>query len=721
MSTKIKRMIFRSSIVVVLLSMLFITGIFQNDPDTRDKEKVILEGVMKFLDIVHFSPKEIDDEFSLHVYNKYLDNLDPGKRFFILEDLIVLEPFKLSIDDEVLNKELAFFDASVEVIENAVKRANDIYDEISKLEFDFTKDEYIDANSDDKPFAKDIEELKDQWRLSIKYDILTRYYRELEEQEFLADESKKLSEKEIMEKVVDRSRKTFNDWFKRLEKERRSDRFGVYLNAIANYFDPHTDYFSPKEKQDFDINMGGKLIGIGARLTFQDDYTKVASIVPGGPAWKVKNLEVDDLILKVRQEGEEEALDVKGMRLDDVVLKIRGKKGSTVYLTVQKKDGTVKNISIVRDEVVIDESFARSLILEVPGVIENIGYIKLPKFYSSFEKEDGNSCAQDVARELEKLKSENVNGVILDLRNNTGGSLQDVITMSGLFIEDGPIVQVKPRGRSAYVHKDNDKSVQYAGPLIILVNDFSASASEILAAALQDYGRAVIVGSKSTYGKGTVQRFYDLDRAFSGNIYKPLGELKVTVQKFYRINGGSTQLKGVESDIVLPDNYYFLETGEKDYTNAMEWSEIDKVDYGQNVVELKNIHKLKEKSAERVSQDENFSLMIDNAMRLKENRAFSKFPLHQDTYFDLMKNRKEESKKFDILFENDLENWNVKNLTADEGYLLSDESRTSRNTEWLKDVQKDFYLFETMQIMRDMIELEPSFANIEMVNKKSTP
>ncbi len=721
MSSKIKKMIFRSSVLVILLSLLFVSGIFHKAPDSREQEKVILEGVMKFLDIVHFSPKEIDDEFSAQVFEKYINNLDPGKRFFTQEDIAVLLPYKYEIDDQVNAKTLTFFDVSVQIIDQALKRASAIYDEVSELSFDFQKDEFIEINSDNKSFAANEAELKDYWRTSIKHDILSRLYREMEEQENITDESKILTEEEILEKVINRSKKTFKDWFKRLEKERRSDRFGIYLNAIANYFDPHTDYFSPKEKQDFDINMGGKLIGIGARLTFQDDYTKVASIVPGGPAWKAKTLEVDDLILKVRQENEEEALDVKGMRLDDVVLKIRGKKGSTVHLTVQKKDGNVRTVTIVRDEVIIDESFARSLILDIPGEIENIGYIKLPKFYSSFEKEDGNSCAQDVAKELEKLKAENVNGIILDLRNNTGGSLQDVITMSGLFIEDGPIVQVKPRGRSAYVHKDTDKSVQYTGPLIVLVNDFSASASEILAAALQDYGRAVIVGSKSTYGKGTVQRFYDLDRAFSGNIHKPLGELKVTVQKFYRINGGSTQLKGVESDIVLPDNYYFIETGEKDYENAMEWSEIEKVDYKQSVVELKNIDKLKKRSKERVDQDENFNMVVENAKRLKESRNFSKFPLHKDTYFNLMQTRKEEAKKFENLYENDLENWDVRNMNSDQVYITSDESRTSRNDEWLKDVKKDFYLLETMKIMRDMINLEPSFANIEMVNKNKTP
>lgn len=717
MIEKRNKMMFRSSVLAAVLFAFLMSSMFNNDPVNKEKEKVILEGLMKFLDIVHFDPKVINDEFSEEVFDDYIHDLDIGKRFITQEDIDQLDPYRLLIDDQVRIKDLEFFDKSDEMMDMVVDRAERIFNEVIDMNFDYSKDENMVIDTDEKPYATNDAELKDYWRKSIKYDILSRFQRKMNDQEKLEDKSKAKSEVELMAEARKQSKKSYSDWFKRLNKQRRSDRYETFLNSIANYFDPHTDYFSPKDKQDFDITMGGKLIGIGARLTEQDDYTKVASIVPGGPAYKGKELGVDDLITKVKQE-DEEAVDVVGMRLDDVVQMIRGEEGTKVTLSIRKPDGSEKDITIKREEVIIDESFARSLILDLPGTIGNIGYIKLPKFYSSFEKEDGNSCAEDVAIELEKLKSKNVNGVILDLRNNSGGSLQDVVTMSGLFIEEGPIVQVKPKGRSPYVHKDNDSKVQYDGPLIVMVNEFSASASEILAAALQDYGRAIIVGSPSTFGKGTVQRFYDLDRAYSGNQFKPLGELKVTVQKFYRVNGGSTQLKGVESDIVLPDNFYYLDTGEKDYDNAMAWSEIDPVPYNQNVVELNRIADVKAKSQVRIENSEKFKTVLENAKRLKENSETREISLNKAKYLAMMAKRKKEAEKYDDIFDKKIEGFAVLNLEDDLPYIEMDESRKIRNEEWIKDVSKDFYLQETLSILRDMIDLEESFATIEeRINK----
>ncbi|MEL6926775.1 MAG: carboxy terminal-processing peptidase, partial [Bacteroidota bacterium] len=324
-----------------------------------------------------------------------------------------------------------------------------------------------------------------------------------------------------------------------------------------------------------------------------------------------------------------EPVDVTGMQVTDVVKYIRGKKGTTVNLHVKKVDGSTTIIPIVRDIVIIDESYAKSLIIDDPNGAGKIGYIKLPRFYADFNRRGGRSCATDVAKELEKLKSHKVDGVVLDLRNNGGGSLRDVVQMSGLFIEEGPIVQVKARESSADVLEDTDPSVQYDGPLVVMVNSFSASASEILAAALQDYGRAVIVGSNSTFGKGTVQRFFDLDRAIRGNAeVKPLGEVKVTIQKFYRINGGSNQLKGVIPDIVLPDRYHYLKLGEKENEYAMQWSSIEPVDYSQSVTSLDNMDKIKAASQTRVENDPTFGLILESAKRLKEQRDDTDYTLN---------------------------------------------------------------------------------------------
>ena len=488
----------------------------------------------------------------------------------------------------------------------------------------------VEMDRKKRTYSADEAELEQLWTKLIKYDYNNRVKNAIDEQESRQEKSEKKamtdsddtseekeeepikSVEEIKADAKEKITDSYKEWFKRLDDSRRSDRFEAYINSITHIFDPHTDFYNPKEKTDFDIRMGGKLEGIGARLQTSGDFTKVTTIIPGGPAYKGKELEVDDLITAVTQKGGE-PLDITGMRISDVVTHIRGKKGTVVILTVKKVDGSIVDIDIERDEVIIDEGFARSLTLDIPDVVENVGYIKLPKFYSSFEKKNGNSCAKDVAEEIAKLKDLNVNAIILDLRNNGGGSLTDVVEMSGLFIEDGPIVQVKPRDKPAYVYEDEDSDVQYNGPLIVMVNQFSASASEILAAAVQDYDRAIVVGSTSTFGKGTVQRFVDLDRAYKQNDLKPLGQLKITMQKFFRVNGGSTQLEGVTPDIIFPDNYHYIETGEKDYEHVMEWTEISPVSYNQDVYNLPSRAALREKSEHRMAQKEEFQLVLENA------------------------------------------------------------------------------------------------------------
>jgi carboxyl-terminal processing protease len=424
-------------------------------------------------------------------------------------------------------------------------------------------------------------------------------------------------------------------------------------------------------------------------------------------------MEDNDIILKVAQKGQP-AVDIAGMRVDDVVQLVRGKKGTTVILTVKKKDNSITEIEIVRDEVQLEDSKAKSVILHLDGKINQVGYIHLPKFYSSFETEGGNSCAVDVADEVKKLKAQRVNGIILDLRDNSGGSLQDVVEMSGLFLKDGPIVQVKGRESRPFLYNDKDPEVQYDGPLIIMVNKYSASASEIIAAAMQDYNRAVIVGSNSTFGKGTVQRFYDLDRGVNGlQDMKPLGNVKMTVQKFYRVNGGSTQLKGVVPDIVLPDNFLYIESGENEYTNPMAWSEITPVTFGQDVVMITNKAKIASASLSRINQSKDFDLIRESAGMLKENKDETRYPLQAAQYRAYMNKREEKAKKFENLFKNDVAGMRVTNLSADLPKINLDESNKARNEEFIKDLKKDIYLEETLNIMRDMITMEKSFVMLQ--------
>ena len=721
---------FKSPLFFAIVVIGLFVASYAPHVDIEEKDNLLLQTLLGGIQQLHYSPNDVNDDFSKQVFDLYLERLDNGRRWLTASELDMLKAYEMQIDDAISNPNYDFFEKSVELKKAGLARAEGFYQEILKTPFDFTKMEEIELDGDKKAFAKDEAQLKEYWRKSLKYDVMTRLAtkldqqeearnneidkmdsegeakseeslkEEMEKREELLGKSKEALESEARKKTMER----YDDWFERLNQERRSDYMSNYLNAITNVFDPHTSYYLPKDKENFDINMSGTLEGIGARLQTGDEYTKVVSIIPGGPAWKGKELEVEDLIMKVTQGGdsEEEPLDVTGLRIDDVVAKIRGKKGTEVILTVKRVDGSVKEISIVRDVVILDEGYAKSATLNYSEVIDNIGYIKLPRFYADFNRKGGRSCAVDVGKEVEKLNAQNVNGIILDLRNNGGGSLRDVVTMSGLFIEEGPIVQVKARNRKPEVLTDDDPSVQYDGPLIVMVNEFSASASEILAAALQDYGRAVIVGSNNTFGKGTVQRFFDLDSAIRGNEeLKPLGEVKMTIQKFYRINGGSTQLKGVTPDIILPDNFTYIPTGEQDNEYAMEWTEIPAVDYEQNVRPVDNLSLLVTKSKKRVANSGVFQKVDANAKRLKAQRDDTNSTLGIKEYLTEIDMLEKEAEVYEDIF-TPIEALTVKNLAVDVDEINVDDSKKARNEDWLKSIKKDAYIQEALHIIKDM-------------------
>jgi len=708
----------RSFIIVGLLLGTLAYGIFSPEQDPKEKEGLILHAVLNYLDALHFEPVTLDNAFAEKTFDGYLESMDPGRRFLMQSEVDKLALYKTDIDDQVRLRTFEFFDYSVGVIEESYVRAERIYTEMIDQPFDFDQNEEIELSPEKRKFASSEEELKDFWRKYLKYETLIRLEKKINDQEKAEEEEKDISEddgkdKEIKEiktikeleiEAREEVKETFDEWFVRLKKVKRSDRFESYINAITHIFDPHTDYLNFKEKQDFDIRMGGKLEGIGARLSPEGEFIKIVSIVAGGPAWKGKELQVNDVITVVTEEGKE-PLDIKGMTLPDVVVHIRGDKGTNVTLTVKKADGSIKDITIERDEVIIDEGFARSAILNKEGENDKIGYIKLPRFYSSFEGNKGHSCSADVKKELEKLIAQNVDGVVLDLRNNGGGSLRDVISMSGLFIKDGPIVQVKPKEKKPSIYRDTDNGVVYDGPLIVMVNNFSASASEILAAALQDYGRAVVVGSNSTFGKGTVQRFFNLDDAYKDkgdDAYSQLGEIKVTMQKFYRVNGGSTQLNGVTPDVILPDNYHYLDLGEKEYDYAMDWSVIDPVEYGQDVFKVENKDDLIRNSAERLASNDEFKLILENAKRLKKNRDISTAPLGLESYISYLDQREKEAKKFENIMDEAIGGLLISNLPDDVEYINSDESRVARNDDWISSIGKDIYIDETLKILSEI-------------------
>ncbi len=695
----------KGPILLSVSAILFLVAAYFPQDNGSDKEAVLIRTLIRGLEYMHYEPADINDDFANKAYDIYLDNMDSGRRWLTGNDVKKLEALKTRIDDNIKEGQFDFFDLSVELLDAGVDKTQDYYREILAKPFNFDKAETVEMDSDKREYAKNDKELKDFWRRSLKFETLTRFNSALEEQEKAGEEkeikTKEELEKEARAKVLD----LYDKWYDRISKLKREDRFSDFLNSLTSVFDPHTNYFKPIDKQNFDIRFSGRLEGIGARLQTDGDYTKVVDIVIGGPAWKGKELQENDIITKVAQ-GDEEPLDVKGMVVDDVVQYVRGKKGTEVRLTVKSIDGTEKIVSIVRDIVYLEESYAKSLILDGPEGGEKIGYLYLPSFYADFENKDGRFSAPDVAKELEKLKEENVDGIILDLRDNGGGSLRDVVKMSGFFIEEGPIVQIKSREKKAEVLVDVDKRVQYDGPLVVMVNGFSASASEILAAALQDYSRAVIVGSNSTHGKGTVQRFIDLDRTIRGyEEYKPLGQLKLTMQKYYRINGGSTQLRGVVPDIILPDNFHYIKTGEKQEKYPMEWTEIEAVDYDQNVMTITrdDLRVLADKSEERVKANPTFQKVLENAKRFKKRRNESTYPLNLPEYQSFVDTREDEAKKYSGMFKSVI-NGGVKNLKVDVSAYTGNEVTEARNKNFIESVSKDAYIKETLNIVHDIIK-----------------
>ncbi len=707
-------------------------------PDNPEKEKAIVSTAINALSGLHYEPVVLDDAFSEKVYRLYLDRLDGARRFFTSEDITLLEPHRMLLDDELSRADLTFFNLSEERFAVAMARSQGIYREILAKPFDFTVAETLELDGDKKPFAKNAAALSESWRKALKWETMTRLNDKLEAQRKAAEgeaadststgpasaaddedgapsaeddddeDSEDVEGKTYAELEADARKavlKSFDEWYERMGKLKRSDRLSDYLNAVTSVYDPHTGYFAPVEKENFDIAMAGKVEGIGARLQTDGEYTKVSDIVVGGPAWKGKELQEKDVITKVKQEDDKEAINIAGMNLNEVVSMIRGPKGTTVTLTVRRVDGSILDISILRDVVVLEEGFAKSLILDTEAG-DKVGYIRLPRFYADFEDDEGRSCARDVRTELEKLKAEGVSGVILDLRNNGGGSLRDVVDMTGLFIEEGPVVQVKTRDRAPELLEDNDEAVQYDGPLVVMVNEFSASASEILAAALQDYGRAVVVGN-TTFGKGTVQRFIDLDLALRGaKEVKPLGNLKVTTQKFYRINGGSTQLEGVTPDIKLPDSYAYLETGERENEYAMAWDKIAPASFQRTPGYTAKLAEVKTRSEGRTRTNTAFQAIDRYAKELRAERDETEVSLQLESFAADQKQRNAESKTYRELFKT-VDDLAASNLRLDKlEFENADEGKMKRNQDFIDRARKDIHLYETVLILNDMISTD---------------
>lgn len=697
-------------LVVVVTSIGLWSFVPKGNSGDPEKDKLLLELLTFVIEKGHYSPADIDDNFSKGVYKDYIAALDPSKRFFLQSDIDEFSKYETKIDDEINDKDLTFFDLTYNRLMKRMAESKEFYKGALSKPFNYDDNEEINTDYEKLPYAKDASDLKERWRKQVKLSALSN----LVEKQKIQDNIGKATtdKKEVAKPKVDETPKTFeqlekesrestlkslDEYFGVIKDLDREDWFSIFVNSIAMRFDPHTSYFAPDEKERFDVSMSGKLEGIGARLQKKNDFTEITELISGGPAWKGKDLEAGDVVLKVAQ-GNNEPVDVVGMRLDDVVKKIKGPKGTEVRLTVKRTDGTIKVISIIRDEVEIEETYAKSSIVEKNGV--KYGIIYLPKFYIDFENKDSRDAGKDIAIEIDRMKKEGVQGIIMDVRDNGGGSLKTVVDIGGLFIDQGPIVQVKSAAGKKEVLYDKDPKVEWDGPLVIMTNEFSASASEILAAAMQDYKRAIVIGSKQTYGKGTVQNVIDLNQFVRGNTLGDLGALKTTTQKFYRINGGSTQLEGVSSDIVMPDRYAYLKMGERDVDNAMPWDKIDAADY-KVWSKQNNFDVAIANSKKRIESNPQMKLIDENAKWLDERNKENVYSLQINKFKQQQKALEDANKKYKVL--GDYSNsFQFKSLPYEDALMKDDVTLKEKRDRWHESLSKDIYVEEAIHVLDDL-------------------
>ena len=704
-------------LVIVAVAAALWSFIPKKNTSNPEKDALLMELITFVIKNGHYSPADINDAFSEKVYNGYLKAIDPNKRFLTLEDIQKMDVYKNQIDDQINGKTFELFDLSYDLIQKRLNNSKAIYTDILSQPFDFDTKEEIDTDFEKAPFAKNDAELKERWRKQLKLSVLSSIEDKIKLQEgketFDNEEDtdepnapvtptekkkenktvEKKSFAELEKEARENSLKSLNDFFDVMKDLTREEWLSIYINSILEQFDPHTNYFSPEIKDKFDESMKGSMEGIGATLRKKNEYTEISEIIVGGPAWRERNLENGDIIMKVAQ-GNDDPVDIAGMRLDNVVKMIKGKKGTKVRLTVKKVDGTIKEISIIRDKFEIEETFAKSVIISTNN--GKFGMIQLPKFYVDFGEKDNRNAFTDVKKEVEFLKDQNVDGILIDLRNNGGGSLQTVVDMVGLFVKQGPVVQVRsPKGQRNVLF-DNDKTTLWNGPLLVLINNYSASASEIFAAAIQDYNRGLVVGSKHSYGKGTVQNMFELNNLIK--IKDDLGAIKFTSQKFYRINGGSTQLKGVESDIVLPDRFSHIDTGERDSENAMKWDKIEKADYKP----LKNdFSKIIENSKKRVASNPEFKLIDENAKWISERKDKNVFSLNYKEFSKENNEIDEKAKKFRVLkdYKNNLK---FSSLPNEEALFKNDTVLKKKRDRWHENLTNDVYVEESVKILQEI-------------------
>ncbi len=628
----------------------------------------------------HYRKFKLNDSLSAEIFDRYIQALDHNKSYFLSSDIKKFEKYKNQLDDFLMKGEL---DAVYNIFKVYRDRANDRFDYVEnviKEPFDFTVNEYYEVERKDSQWPATDEEANEIWRKRSKNDALNLT----------------LAGKDPDSIVITLTRR-YENYRKAINQYDTEDVYQLFMNSYTQSIDPHTNYFSPLASENFKINMSLSLEGIGAQLQQEDDYIKIVEIIPGGPAFKSKKLERNDKIIGVAQ-GDAEMVDVVGWRVTDVVQLIRGPKGTTVRLLILPADAGInaipKELELVRDKVKLEEQAAKKEILDFKegNVNYRIGVIEIPTFYSDFEaqqKGDKNyrSTTRDVKKIIDELKAERVDGIIIDLRNNGGGALNEAVDLTGLFIKDGPVVQVRNSDGGIQVGADSDPEIVYDGPLAVLVNRFSASASEIFSGAIQDYERGIIIGEQ-TYGKGTVQNLIDLNRVIQSSDDK-LGQVKVTIAKYYRINGGSTQSLGVIPDVQLPSSVDADEFGESSEESALPWDEIKPTKYNiaGNVKDFLSL--LNSKHSERIEASNEFDYLLEDIQDSKKERNQNQISLNEDI------RKKEMEKEEEEKFQRENERRKIKGIK-----LLNKGEEIKESS-----APEDLYLDESARVLADLIVL----------------
>ena len=690
---------------IISLVIYFEVSNFKFSSDEPNKDRLLVDLVSYVLDKLHYDPKIINDDFSIKVYDEFIEAIDSQKRFLLESDIEILSKYRLLIDDQINSSDITFFNVAYEALINRISEVEEFYDEILDEPFNFDIDEEINLDYENLNYATNLNDLKNLWRKRLKLSALDAYAakKEINDDKSDSEKSQIKTDEEIENESRSSIKDNLKDFFQFTSELERSDWFSIYLNSIVTQYDPHTTYLAPEAKEVFDQNISGKFQGIGARLSKTKQQVEIVEIIIGGPVWRDNLLNVGDIIISVAQSEDEEPTEISLMKLSDATDLIKGEKGTKVYLTVKRVDGGVEQVVVTRDIVELEETYAKSSIIN--DDLSKYGLINLPRFYVDFDDYGERNAATDLKKEILNLKSKGINGLILDLRNNGGGSLKTVVDITGFFIEKGPVVQVKSIGGRREVLRDNDPSILWDGPLVVLVNEFSASASEILAAALQDYNRAVILGSKQTYGKGTVQNIVDLNNVISGNTYGDLGSLKITTDKFYRVNGGSTQLEGVKSDIIFPNRYSYIDIGEKDLENPLSWDKIDPARYN-NSGNIFNYSKVISDSKERINTNEYFALIDEHASWIKSQQDDKIVSLDYLTYKGDLESSKSQNNKLKRIEEFEspyIFQWNNTNDKEDNSY--NDDIKEKRDR-WIESLKKDIYVNEAMNLLRDLSSIK---------------